>query len=69
MIAIASLSQWIILDPDEILSDYARSLPRDLINLESITNYLNFVDKYKSGKRSQMESLTPPELILDPELQ
>lgn len=69
MTAIASLSQWIILDPDEILSDYVRSLPRDLINLESITHYLNFVDKYKSGKRSRMESVTRPELMLDPELQ
>ncbi len=57
------------LDPDETLSEYTGSLPGDPINLESITQYLNSVDEYESGKRSQVEPVTPSELILDPELQ
>ncbi len=62
-------SELTSLDPDEILSEYARSLPGDPINLESITQYLNSVDEYESGRRFQVEPVTPPELILDPELQ
>ena len=54
---------------DETLSEYARSLPRNTINLESITQYLNFVDEYKSGRKFQIELVTTPELILDTELQ
>lgn len=50
------------------MSEYAGSLPGDPINLESITQYLNSVDEYESGKRSQVDPVTPPEFILDPEL-
>ena len=57
------------MDPDETLSEYARSLPGDPINLDSITQFLNSVDKYESGRGSQVELVTPSELILDPELQ
>lgn len=44
MIATMSLSKLISLSQDEILSKYAKSLPEDPINLESITQYLNSVD-------------------------
>ncbi len=64
-----SSSELTSLDPDETLSGYAGSLPRDPINLECITQYLNSVDEYESGRRSQVEPVTPSELILDPELQ
>ena len=57
------------MDPDETLSEYAGSLPGDPINLQSITQYLDSVDEYESGRRSQVEPVTPSELILDPELQ
>lgn len=49
------------------MSEYSGSLPGDPIN--SITQYLNSVDEYESGKRSQTEPVTPPGFILDPELQ
>ncbi len=69
MTATVASSELTSLDPYETLSEYVGSLPGDPINLESITQYLNSVDKYKSGKRSQVEPVTPSELILDPELQ
>ncbi len=69
MTATVASSELTSLDPDETLSEYAGSLPGDPINLESITQYLNFVDEYESGRRSQVEPVTPSELILDPELQ
>lgn len=53
------------LGPDETLSEYAGRLPGDTINLESITQYLNSVNEYKSGKRSQVEPVTPLGFILD----
>lgn len=62
-------SELTSLGPDETLSEYAGSLPGDPINLESITQYLNSVDEYESGKRSQVEPVTRPEFILDPKLQ
>ena len=65
-VASSELTSW---DPDETSSEYAGSLPREPINLESITQYRNFVDEYESGRRSQVERVTPSELILDPELQ
>ena len=69
MTAAVASSELTSLDPDETLSEYAGSLPGDLINLESITQYLNYVDEYESGRRSQVEPVTPFEFILDPELQ
>ncbi len=69
MTATVASSELTSLDPDETLSEYSGSLPGGPINLESITQYLNSVDKYKSGKRSLLEPDTPSELILDPELQ
>ena len=53
---------------DETFSEYAGSLPGDPINLESITQYFISVDKYESGGSSQIEPVTPLELMLDPEL-
>ena len=67
MIATAASSELTSLDPDETLSEYTGSLPGYPINLESITQYLNSVDEYESGRRSQVEPVTPPELILDSE--
>jgi len=59
-------SSWLTsLGPDERLSEYAGSLPGDPINLEYITQYLNSVDEYESGRRSQIEPVTPPELITE----
>ena len=69
MTATVGSSELTSLDPDETLSEYAGSLPGDPINFESITQYLNSVDEYESDRRSQVEPVTPPELILDPELQ
>lgn len=69
MTATVPLSKFTSVGPDETLSEYAGSLPGDPINLESITQYLNSVDEYESARTSQAEPVTPPELILDPELQ
>ncbi len=69
MTATVASSELTSLDQDETLGEYVRSLPGDPINLESITKYLNSVEEYESGRRSQVGSFTPPELILDPELQ
>ena len=69
MTATVASSKLTSLDPDETLSEYAGSLPGDPINLESITQYLNSVDEYESGRRSKVEPVTPTELILDPEFQ
>lgn len=51
------------------MSDYAGSLPGDSFNLDSITQCLNSVDEYESSKRSQVEPVTLPGFILDPDLQ
>lgn len=40
--------------------------PEDPINLESITQYLNSVDDYEGGARSECIIVTPPKNILDP---
>ncbi len=69
MTATVASSKLTSLDQDETLSEYARSLPGNPINLESITQYLNSVDEYESGRRSQVEPVTPSELILDLEHQ
>ncbi len=69
MTATVASSQLTSLNPDKTLSEYAGSLPGDPIHLESITEYLNSKDEYESGRRSQVEFVTPSELILDPELQ
>ena len=50
MTATFASSELTSLDPDETLSEYAGSLPGDPINLESITQYLNSVDEYESGR-------------------
>lgn len=55
MIATVPSSRLTSVGPDKTLSEYAGSLPGDPINLESITQYLNFVDEYESGRRSQAE--------------
>ena len=55
MTATVLSSQLTSVGPDETLSEYAGSLPRDPINLESITQYLNFVDEYENGSRSQLD--------------
>lgn len=57
------------LDPDETMSEYARSLPEDPINLESISRYLNSVNDYEGGAKSEHLPVTPPEFDLDPNLQ
>lgn len=54
---------------DKILSEYVGSIHESLINFESITQYLNFIDKYKSGRRCYIKSIIFSKLILDPELQ
>ena len=69
MTATVPSSRLTSVGPDETLSEYAGSLPGDPINLESITQYLNSVDEYESGRRSQVEPVTSPELVLNPELQ
>ena len=57
------------LDPDETLSEYAKSLLEKPINLESISRYLNSVDNYEGGARSERLPVTPPEFDLGPDLQ
>lgn len=52
MTATIALSGLSSLGLDEILSEYAGSLPRNLINLKPITQYLNSVDKCEGGKKS-----------------
>lgn len=61
-------SQLASVGPDVTVSEYAESLPEDLIKFQSILQYLNFVDEYKSGRRSQAKRVTSSELILDPAL-
>lgn len=51
------------------MSEYVGSIHKNLINFESITQYQNSIDKYKSGRRYYVKSVIPSELILDPELQ
>ena len=51
------------------MSEYAGSLPEDLINLASIFQYLNSVDNYKGGARSERLPVTPPKFGLDPDFQ
>ena len=55
--------------PDETMSEYAGSLPEDPMNLTSVSQYLNSVDEYESGARSEHLPVTPPEFDLDPDLQ
>ncbi|MCJ1347946.1 hypothetical protein MMC31_006176, partial [Peltigera leucophlebia] len=55
--------------PDETMSEYAGSLPEDPINLEPITQYLNSVDDYEGGARSEHLPVTPLKFHLDPGLQ
>ena len=57
------------LDLDQTMSKCACSLPEDLINLAFISRYLNYVNDYKDGARSERLQVTPPEFHLDPELQ
>lgn len=62
------------LDPDEIMSEYAGSLPEDTISLASISRYLNSIDDYEGGARSERLLVTRPQfdtcnLFLDPYLQ
>ena len=64
-----ALSALTSLYPDETMSEYAESLPEDPINLESISRYLNSVDDYEGGARSEHLLVTPPEFDLDPDLQ
>ena len=54
---------------DETMSEYAGSLPEDPINFASISRYLNSVDDYEGGARSERLPVTPPEFDLDPDLQ
>ncbi len=54
---------------DEAMSGYAGSLPKDPINLESISQCLNCVDDCEGGARSERLSVTPQEFCLDPDLQ
>ena len=56
-------------DPDETMSEYVGSLPKDAINLESISRYLSSVDDYKGGARLKRLPVMPPEFDLDPDLQ
>ena len=55
------------LGPDEIISDYAESLPEDSIILESIFQYLNHVDNYKNEARSERLPVTPSEFDFNPD--
>ena len=57
------------LGPDETMSEYARGLPEDPINFESIIQFPNFVDDYKSGARFERLPVTPSGFFLDPDLQ
>ena len=66
--AIAS-SEYTSLGLDETISQYTGSLPEDPINLESITQYLNSVDNYEGGARSELLPVTLPESDLDLNLQ
>ena len=54
---------------DEMISKYAGSFPKDAINLESNTQYLNSVDDDENGARTARLPVTPPESDLDPNLQ
>ncbi len=62
-------STLINLDSDETMSEYSGSLPENPINLAPISRYLNSVDDYEGGARSEHLPVTSPEFYLDPELQ
>lgn len=49
---------WLASVWDEILGKYAGSLHENSINHKYITQYKNSLKKYKSGKISQVKSIT-----------
>lgn len=51
MISTIALFKLISLTLDKIISEYIGSLPKGFINLASISQYINFVDDYKSDTR------------------
>lgn len=50
------------------MNEYARSLPKDLMNFTFISQYLNSIDKYEDGARSECLLVTPPDFDIDPNL-
>ena len=61
-----ALSGLTTLGPDKTINEYARCLPWDHINLEFISQYLDSVDDYEDGARSERLPVTPPEFDLNP---
>lgn len=51
------------------MNEYVRSLPKDLINLMFISQYLNFVNKYKSSIKLEHLVIILLDINLDPDLQ
>ncbi len=49
---------------DKTISKYTGSLPKDPPNLTSISQYLNFVNDYKSGAKSEHLPVIFPEFNL-----
>lgn len=47
------------LDFEEMMSEYAGSLPKSPTNLEYITQYPNFVNDFEGSARSEHLSVTP----------
>lgn len=69
MTGIITLSRLINMISNETINKYTRSLSENLINLTFISQYLNFLDKYKSGVRSNHLPVIPLDFDLDLNLQ
>ncbi len=50
------------------MSEYAKSLPEDPMNLESISQYLNSENDYENGAKFERLLVMPQEFDLDPDL-
>ncbi len=61
-IASTRLKSWGLI---ATISEYAKSLSEDHINLDSITQYLNIVNDCEGSTRSEHLSLTLPAFYLD----
>lgn len=51
------------------MSEYAGSLPKNPINLDSTTQYLNASNDQEGGATSERLPVTPPEFYLDPDFE
>lgn len=69
MIDIIALSKLTSIVLNKTISEYTKSLPKNSINLFSISQYLNFINNFKNHVRLKHLPVTCPEIDLDLDLQ